>query len=67
MNTLFSQLSELEQRTIAVLCGFEMCISFTNTLHDMPAMEGNMGKIAKAVLKHRLAYLNKITKTRGLK
>jgi hypothetical protein len=67
MNTLFNQLNEVEQKTIAILCGFEMCMSFTNTLHDMPAIEGTMGQIAKAVLKHRLAYLNKITKTRGLK
>jgi hypothetical protein len=62
MNTLFSQLSELEQETVAMLCGFQMCTGFKNTLYDMPAMEGNMGQIAKAVLKHRLAHLNKITK-----
>jgi hypothetical protein len=62
MNTLFNQLSELEQETVAILCGFQMCVGFQNTLYDMPAMEGNMGQIAKAVLKHRLAHLNKITK-----
>jgi hypothetical protein len=62
MNTLFNQLSELEQETVAILCGFQMCVSFKNTLYDMPAMEGNMGQIAKAVLKHRLTHLNKITK-----
>lgn len=62
MNTLFNQLSELEQETVAILCGFQMCVGFTNTLYDMPAMEGNIGQIAKAVLKHRLAQLNKITR-----
>lgn len=62
MNTLFNQLNEVEQKTVAILCGFEMCISFTNTLHEMPALEGNMGQIAKAVLKHRIAQLNKIIK-----
>ena len=62
MKTLFSQLNETEQDTVAILCGFQMCISFTNMLHDIPAMEGNMGEIAKAVLKYRIAYLNRITK-----
>lgn len=62
MNSLFNQLSETERECVAMLCGFQDCAGFRNTLHDMPEVEGNLGKVAEAVLKFRIKNLKRVMK-----
>jgi hypothetical protein len=64
MNTLFNQLSETEREAVALLCGFQDCAGFRNTLYDMPEVEGNLGKVAEAVLKFRMKNLKRVMKAK---